>query len=203
MRKAILLLSILSFNLLSFGQSSLSIEYGQNFTKFKFINDQNTQFADLTSNFSNSFTLGYSYSLDQGVFFSSKIGVRQAGASYVFENFNYQWDLHYSEFRLGVGYHYGLGPVHVHFSTQGYLGYLFKAEQRLHNNFRDMLAEETVRPIDVGLFFSPGVTYPLNDNIDLGLDINYMLGLTNIEMDENQQTTNNMIGASIGLNIKL
>lgn len=204
MRYTTITLVLLIFNChLLFGQSILTMEYGQNFTNFRFLDESQTLNSDMQPNFNSAINLGYTYALNEGVFFSSKLGVRQAGASYVFDDFNYRWDLHYAEIKLGVGYEYGLGPVSVHFSTQGYAGYLFKAEQQLHNVQRNMLDEGTIAEWDFGVFFSPGVAYPISEKVKLNFDLNYMLGLYNIEMDEDQQTKNSLIGANIGLMFNL
>ena len=204
MRYLILLFTLACFGIQSMqAQSSLTMDFGQNFTKLKFMNDQQEADTSIQSNFSTSFNVGYIYTLKEGVYFSSKIGFRPAGASYVYDDVNYRWDMNYSEFRLGVGYAYDLGPVIVRFSTQGYAGYLFKAEQQLHHLTRDMLAAESVEVWDFGLFFTPGVEYAINDKLNVGLNFNYMLGLTNIEVDEGQTTKNSLMGSNVSLRINL
>jgi outer membrane protein W len=185
------------------GQSALTVDFGQNFTNFKYTDAQGNENDSFESNFSNSLNVGYSYYLKQGIFFSSKIGYRKAGASYVFDDFNYKWNLNYTDFKLGIGYERDLGPLYAHFSVQGYAGYLFKAEQILHNTERDMLEDETLEEWDFGLFFTPGVSYAINEKVHIGLDFNYMLGLSNIETDKNQETFNTLMGSSVNLIIKL
>lgn len=203
MKKNLLILSCLLLSSISYAQSSLTVEAGQNFTTLKYTNDDPDQIRDYTRNFSSSLNIGFEYALPQGVFFNSKVGLRKGGASYVYDDFNYRWDLNYAEVRLGLGYRYNWDKISVQFSTQGYYGYLYKAEQRLHNTTRDMLLAGTYEDMDAGLFFSPGVYYKLAENLSLGLDLNYMLGLMNIETDEGQETKNELMGTSLGLRINL
>lgn len=204
MRYTILIISILCLcSQPLIGQSILNLDFGQNFTNYKFIDEEGKEDNSFSSNFGNSLNVGYTYKLKEGVFFSSKIGFRQAGASYIYDDFNYQWKLNYSEFRLGVGYEYEMGSLSAHFSTQGYAGYLFKAEQRLHNKERDMLADETIEELDFGLFFTPGFSYKINEKLKIGLEFNYMLGLYNIEKNKEQETYNTLMGSNISLKIKL
>lgn len=184
-------------------QSSLTMDFGQNFTTLKFMDDQGNADTSIRPNFSTSFNVGYSYALDQGIFFSTKIGFRPAGASYVYDDVNYKWNMNYTEYRLGVGYAYDLGPVTARLSAQGYVGYLFKAEQQLHHLTRDMLAAESIEEWDLGLFITPGVEYPINDILNIGLNFNYMLGLYNIEVDEGQSTKNSLMGSNVSIRINL
>ena len=186
-----------------FGQSSISIEYAQNFTSFRYVDQTGTKSDNMQYNFSDGLNIGYRYLIENGVFFSGSFGLRQGGASYVYDDFNYRWDLNYAESRLGLGYMYNLGDVSVHISTQGYAGYLYKAEQRLHQLTRNILTEGSMKEWDFGLFFTPGIAYDINDKVQVKLNANYMLGLYNIETDVDQSTKNSLIGSAIGFNFKL
>ena len=204
MRYLIFLFALASFGIHPLNaQNALTLDFGQNFTKLLFTDDQGTTETSIQPVFSTSLNLGYAYSLKEGVFFSTKLGFRPAGASYVYDEVNYRWDMNYTELRLGVGYAHDLGSITARFSTAGYAGYLFKAEQRLHHLTRDMLAAESIETWDYGMFFTTGVAYALNDQLSLGIDFNYMLGLNNIEVDEGQTTKNSLIGSNLNLRMNL
>jgi hypothetical protein len=196
-------LGLLSLACSAQAQSALNLETGQNFTKMYFTDDQAESDDAFTYNFSSSWSIGYEYALKEGVFFAAKVGLRSGGASYVYDQFNYRWDLSYADVKLGVGYRHAFNAFSVQFSAQGYYAHLYKAEQRLHNVNRDMLAAESIDNMDVGIFLTPGAYYQLNEKLSIGLEANYMLGLWNLELDEGQKTTNELIGSSIGLRIKL
>ena len=200
------LLLAFSFGLLAhiaYSQSSLTIEAGQNFTTLSFTNELGEQNTDLNYNHSGSVALGYEYGLENGIYFNSKLGLRNGGASFVYDDFNYRWDLSYADIRLGVGYRFYFNKISLQFSTQAYYAYLYKAEQRLHNLNRDMLSAGSVEKQDIGIIFSPGIYYPLSENVNLGIDLMYMLGLTNIETDPGQETYNRLLGGTLGLRIDL
>ena len=183
--------------------NQITIDFGQNFTKMQFIDDQGFADTSLKYNFSTALNVGYEYSFEKGLFIGAKIGYRPGGASYVFDDANYAWNLNYTEVRLGVGYAYDLGPVTARLSVEGYSAYLYRAKQQLHNLERDMLAAGSFRKWDHGLFITPSISYPIADNLDLGLGFNYMMGLHNIETDDGQETKNTLMGSNITLRIKL
>ena len=66
-----------------------------------------------------------------------------------------------------------------------------------------MLQAESISNIDYGLFFSPGINYKVTPVVLMKLQINYMLGLGNLETDADQTSKNNAIGASLGVLIQL
>lgn len=197
------LLLTLIVTVTSFGQNHLLLSSGQNMTNFLFKDDQGTKDTSYNANFSSSFNLGYAFSLEQGVYFSTKLGLRRAGASYVYDDFNYNWNIMYSEYRLGVGYMYGFGKLNVHLSTEGYVAYALTANQRLFDVNRDMIAAGTIERLDYGLFASPGVGYNITESVTAELDLNYMYGLGNLETNTTQTSQNTLYGLSVGLNIKL
>lgn len=183
----------------SMAQSSITIEASQNITNFKFINSLGEQDKNYSVNYSGGYALGYKYNLENGMYFPLKVGMRSAGASYVYDDANYTWSLQYFEARIGMGYNYKFEKLGVHFSATGYYGYLLKANQRLNNEDFDIRNSGEITKSDLGVFFSPGVNYQANDFINVYLDLNYMLGLGNLETDPDQKSTNYLFGGTLGL----
>jgi hypothetical protein len=186
-----------------FSQNNLLIGSGHNLANFNFIDSSDVKDDGYAAKYSTSFNLGYAYNLENGMYFQTKIGVRNAGSNYVYDDFNYHWNINYAEYRLGLGYRYNFGSVDVHFATEGYVSYALSAEQRLHNVYRDMIKTQTIERLDYGLFLSPGVGYELTKKISLEIDLNYMLGLGNLDKNEGQTAQNRLLGVNLGLNIKL
>ncbi|MEX1003548.1 MAG: outer membrane beta-barrel protein [Crocinitomicaceae bacterium] len=188
---------VMSFSAFS-QESSISIEASQNITNFKFVNSEGIQDKNYNVDYSGGYALGYRYKLDFGLFFGAKLGMRQAGATYVYDNTNYQWRLNYAEARLQLGYSYSFGKLAAHINVQPYFAYLLKANQRLNNEDFDIIDTGEMKRIDYGLFASPGVSFQANDYINIYLDLNYMFGLANLETNEAQTSNNLLYGATLG-----
>jgi hypothetical protein len=184
-------------------QHSITVDVSQNVTNLSFTNSLGKKDKNYNSEYSTSYTFGYRYSLDNGVFFPGKLGMRKGGASYVFDSMNYFWDLQYADFRLGAGYNYSLGDFSVHASVTGYVGFLLKANQVINNENFDIKESDQFSNNDFGIFISPGVSYPVNDQISLYLDLNYMMGLKNLESTTDQKSKNTLFGASLGVAFSL
>jgi hypothetical protein len=179
---------------------SVTIEASQNITNFSFTDSQGNKDENYMPSYSGSYALGYKYGMDDlGLFFTGKLGMRKGGATYVYDNMNYSWDLQYAEARLGVGYNYSFDKFGAHLSVQGYYGYLLKANQRLNNEDFDIRNSGSLNTNDFGLFISPGVNFTASDAISIYLDVNYMMGLANLETDQSQISKNSLIGASLGV----
>jgi hypothetical protein len=181
-------------------QSALTLEGSQNITNFKFFDSSGQKIDGYAPQYSGGYALGYRYGLGNGLYFPVKIGMRKAGATYVYDNSNYSWNLNYVEMRLGVGYEYSFGKFGAHFSVMGYYGNLLKANQLLNNENFDIRKSGDISKTDFGVFLSPGADYAISDNLKIFVDINYMLGLANLETDGTQKSNNTLFGGTLGLN---
>jgi len=185
-------------------QSSVTVDVSQNITNFSFTNSLGEKVKDYNPKYSAGYAIGYRYSLDNGIYIPAKLGMRKAGATYVYDSMNYDWDFRYAEVRLGGGYNYELkNSLSVHGSIMGYMGFLLTAEQRINNEYFDIKESGQLSKSDFGIFISPGVSYALTDKMSLYLDINYMMGLKNLESDEGQKSKNRLFGASVGVAFSL
>jgi len=120
-------------------QPNITIDASQNITTFRFVNSDGEVDKDYMVNYSGGYSLGYRYDLENGLFFPIKLGMRRAGATYIYDATNYLWDLLYTEARLGLGYKYSFGKFGMHISVTGYFAYLLKANQRINNEHFDIL----------------------------------------------------------------
>lgn len=182
-----------------FSQSSITVEASQNITNFKFTNSLGEQVEGYSPNYSGGYALGYRYGLENGMFFPVKVGMRKGGATYIYDNSNYQWELQYFEARLGLGYNYSFGKFGAHISATGYYGMLLKANQRINNEDFDIRSSGDIAKGDYGVFISPGANFQVNDYISVYVDLNYMLGLGNLETDGTQTSNNKLMGGTLGL----
>lgn len=183
--------------------SSVTIEASQNITNFMFEDSLGNIDDNYKPNYSGSYALGYRYQSKGGLLFTSKLGMRTAGASYVYDAINYGWNFTYSEVRLGLGYNYTFGKLAAHILVQPYFGYLLKAEQNLNNESFDILNSNEINNIDYGLFASPGINFTPSEFVSIYLDLNYMHGLGNLETNTSQTSNNRLFGATLGVAFSL
>jgi len=187
----------------AFSQSEITADVSQNITNFSFTNSLGDKVKDYNPNYSSSYMFGYRYNMENGLFFPFKLGMRKAGATYILDNSNYSWDLQYAETRLGAGYKYSLGNIGIHASLSGYMGFLLKAKQTLNNENFDIKESGDILKSDFGFVFSPGIDYPINDKLTLYFDLNYLVGLKNIEANTDQKSKNRLFGATLGVSFAL
>jgi hypothetical protein len=154
--------------------------------------------------YTGAYNLGYLYTAESGFLFKAGMGMRNAGATLVYDDTNYLWDLKYAEAKVGVGYIYELNRFSPYFSASGYFGYLIKANQSLNNENFDILKSKAISNSDYGVLFTPGLNVEINKTISVYTEFNYLMGLKNIEMSDNgQKTFNKAFGLSLGLSINL
>ncbi len=181
-------------------QSSLTIDASQNVTNFSFTNSKGDKVDGYTPSYSGGYAIGYRYTMENlGLYIPVKVGMRRAGATYIYDNANYNWSLQYLETRLGIGYNYSFGKFGTHISVTGYYGYMLKGTQTLNNQDFDIRNSGDINKNDYGIFISPGANFKANEFINVFLELNYMLGLANMETSGNQESKNQLYGATLGL----
>ena len=201
------LLCAIAFSLFSLGagaqNSSITIEASQNITNFSFTDSEGNKDDAYSPVYSGGYALGYRNKMESGLILAIKIGMRQGGATYVYDAMNYTWGLQYAEARLGLGYSYSFGKLGAHLLAQPYFGYLLKANQTLNNEDFDILNSGSLNKTDYGVFISPGTNFTVSDDITVYLDLNYMMGLANLETDESQDSKNTLMGATLGVSFTI
>ena len=185
-----------------YSQSSITIEASQQITNFVFKDGSGVQ--DNTyllfgsdnlykSSYSGAYSFGYSYELKSGLFFRGKIGVRNAGATMVFDASNYEWDFKYLNFQLGMGYVHPLGTFNRYIAVQGYFASLLKANQRINNEDFDIIDSNSIQRGDIGLNIPLGVKIDVwDDIISVYTEVSYLVCLKNIEKESNGQESHNV-----------
>lgn len=182
-------------------QSSITIDASQQITNFVFTDgsgqQDNTYLMFGEENlykpvYNGAYNFGYSYLLDFGLFFRVSVGMRNAGATMVYDATNYKWEFQYLQGKLGVGYALDLGLVNPYLAVSGYYGYMLKANQRINNEDFDIIDSESIQKTDYGLNIPLGVRIDASEYVSVYTEVSYLMGLQNIETADNGQEANNV-----------
>jgi len=185
-------------------QSSLTLEASQWYANFSFKDsDGGKQNKDYSGIFAGAYSIGYRYDFDFGLMIKTTVGMRSSGSNLVYDGSDYSWRLQYLDLRLGVGYQYKLNRISPYLMVSGYYGNLLRGHQILNNEHFNIKESELMETSDFGMIFSPGANISINDRIKVFTEFNYLLGLANIEKDEEQTTKNNGMGLTLGLALSI
>ena len=191
--KLIGLVSILLFGTSALmAQSNLTIDASQVLTNFRFIDSQGVLDQDYKVNYSGAYNLGYQYQTDFGLIARTGVGMRNGGATLVYDGANYNWSLKYVSYNLGVGYMYGEGLFKHYIVASGYFGYLLKANQTINNQDFDIIDLDQIQNIDFGIIGSLGTQIELNESMSAYTEFSYLMGLQNIETSTLGQESSNV-----------
>ena len=183
---------------------AVSVDGGFLASKFKFIDSQGTLQKDYSYTYGSTFSVGYRYVFENGILLQPRIGVRQAGASLVYDASNYQWNLQYSDIRVAAGYQYSLGRFSPYLTVSPYYSMLLSANQRLNNQNYDIKKSKAISKSDFGLYVTPGVKIHLSDALSTYFEFNYLNGFKNLEVNSNgQKSFNRACAFSFGLALSL
>ena len=182
-------------------QSSITIDASQQVTNFVFTDGSGVQ--DNTyllfgkdnlykSSYSGAYSIGYSYQLESGIFFKGKVGMRNAGATMVYDAANYEWDFKYLNIQLGGGYVFNMGLFNPYIGVNGYFGSLLTANQRINNEDFDIIDSKSIEKSDFGLNIPLGVRIDVWELMSIYSAISYLIGLKNIETSTNGQEARNV-----------
>lgn len=176
-----IILGFIAINHATQAQSALTIDASQAYTNFKFLDSEGNRDESYSGNYTGGYNIGYRYNSEGGLLIRAAIGMRKAGASLVYEDANYSWNLQYGEVKIGAGYVHKIGRVNPYLTISPYFAYLLKATQTLNHEDYDILNSNSLQRIDYGVFASPGVQLRLSDAVSAYAEFNYMMGLKNIE----------------------
>ena len=194
---------LLTWAFVSFAQSSLTIEASQLFTNFKFKDSQGEKLnKEYNGIYSGAYRISYRYDFDMGLMLRLGVGMRNAGANLTYDGSQYSWRLKYLEESLGVGYKYKLNKISPYLLVSFYLSQLLQGSQILNNEHFNIIDAESLKTSDLGLIFSPGVEFDVNDDMAAYLSFDYLLGLSNLEKIEAQKSSNSALGLTLGLQFK-
>ena len=199
-----LLACMMTYASLVKAQSGLTLEVSQLYASFKYIDSQGTKLnSEYSGLFTGAYGIGYRYVSDGGFILRSSIGLRNAGATLVYDDMNYSWKLQYTDIKLGPGYMYKLGRINPYLNVSGYYAYMLRGIQTLNNEDFNITESGLLNKADFGVIFSPGVEFKLSDLISSYVEFNYLWGLKNIEPDEGQKASNFAYSASLGLSFTI
>jgi len=197
-----LLLSLMLYANTGNAQSSLSIEASQLYSTFSFTDSQGKSLnSDYSGIFVGSYCLAYRYNLNNGITLRTGIGMRKAGATMVYDNMNYSWDLQYAEVKLGGGYILKNERISPYITFSGYYAYMLRGYQTINNEDINLMDAGTINETDFGITITPGFQFTFSDKISSFLEFNYIMGLQNLEKDEGQESKNTAYGLTLGLTI--
>lgn len=205
MKRYIITFIVVSFVVSVWGQkSSLTIDATQNISTFRFLDSEdNKQNKEYKPIFTSAYSLGYKYMINDNIILRGGLGMRNAGASLVYDEMNYSWKLQYLDVKIGGGYMFNLGKFSPYLIASGYYARLLRGIQIINNEEYNITESEILNPSDVGVIITPGLNFKMNDFISAYLEFNYLLGLYNIEKDENQKGNNTGYGLTLGLSFAI
>lgn len=172
-------------------QSALTVDASQLLGSFKFTDSQsNSLSGDYAGILTGSSGIGYRYTTGNGIVIRTGLGLRNAGATMVYDNSNYSWDLRYADLKLGAGYMYISNLVSPYMTLSGYFGYLLRGYQTLNNEDFDIVNSGAMKRTDFGLLITPGVQFNASETLGLYIEFCYLMGLANLETDPGQKSAN-------------
>lgn len=170
-------------------QSSFTIDASQLASTFKFQDSQGTADTSYLPAYTGAYSLGYRYASEGGLLVRANIGMRKAGATMIYDDANYLWDLQYADFKLGAGYMYNSTRFKPYLTVSGYYAYLLKANQTQGSTNYDLIKAEDLQRNDFGIVVSPGVQLSLSEFISVYSEFSYVMGLQNIETQKVEGST--------------
>lgn len=186
-------------------QSSLTIDASQLYSNFEFKNSLGEVDTSYLPVYTGAYSIGYQYASDGGFLVRAKVGMRNAGATMIYDDANYLWDLQYADAKLGLGYLFDLGMFDPYLTVSGYYAYLLKANQTQGSINYDMIEGGDLQRADFGVLASPGVQVTLSDYVSVYSEFSYLMGLQNIETqaiegaDAVQEGYNRAFSLTLGL----
>lgn len=205
MKRSILIITIALASLSSHAQEpSLTLEASQLVSTFKFIDsNDNKQNSDYQSIFTGAYGVGYRNILDNNMILKAGIGKRNGGANYVYDNTNYSWRLEYLEAKIGGGYMLKRRVFSPYAVINAYYGHLLRGTQILNNEEFNITKSGILKRSDFGLIGNIGINFSISSFISAYAEGLYLFGLSNIEQDSGQTTSNRGYGISLGLSFNL
>ena len=204
--KRILLILTITLGLLSghAQEPSFTIEASQLVSTFKFVDsDGNKQNSDYQTVLTGAYGIGYRNILDNNIILKAGIGKRNGGANYVYDDMNYSWRLEYLEAKIGGGYILKRRVFSPYATVNGYYGHLLRGTQILNNEEFNITKSGILKKSDFGLIGTIGVNFSISSFISAYAEGLYLYGLSNIEKDSGQKTSNRGYGITLGLSFNL
>lgn len=190
------------FSNFSNAQSTVTFDAGQLFSTFKYTDSQG-EINDFANNISGCFSVGYSYIGQNGILVRANAGMRKAGASLVYNETNFDWNLQYADIQIGAGYVLNRWMLKPYILASPYFAYLLKGNQQIGENTYDVIKNKTMSTLDYGVCVVPGLKVSLTNTIAFYAEYKQLLGLQNLEKSStnNQKTFNRGFSVNLGIAI--
>lgn len=172
--------------------SSATIDATQVISNFKFTDSEGSKQNEYSPLYTSAYSLGYRYKMESGLLIKAAVGMRNAGATLIYDESNYSWNLQYADIKIGIGYSYNLNKLDVYLTASPYYAFLLKGNQRLNNEDFDIKTSGAINKADYGVIFSPGASFSVNEYITAYAEVSYLMGLSNLEPKTTAQKAQNV-----------
>lgn len=199
-----LLLGFISYVTTVNAQSGLTIEASQLYASFKFTDSQGSKLnSEYSGILTGAYGAGCRFVTESGIMLRASLGMRKAGATMVYDEINYSWDIQYADVKLGGGYMLKKDRISPYLNVSGYYAYMLRGFQTINNENFNIKKSKSLNETDYGVFITPGVQIKLSDAVSSFVEFNYMMGLQNLEKEESQKATNLAYGLTLGLSFSI
>jgi hypothetical protein len=187
MIKKIVFCLCIGISLYSQAQQSVSIQFGQSYARFRYIDSNGNIDENLTSDVKGTYAINYRKDF-KGLFVKPSLGYNHLGATSSFNNQKLDWSLHYANIALGVGYQFNLGKINPYLGCSGYYAYLYKASQTIGVNYYNLLTDNVLSRNDLGVNTFVGVNFKFSEANTFFIEFNQLMGMNNLETNQNNST---------------
>ena len=196
----ILLISFVCFTMLdSKAQTDFCFDFSLVSSNFKFVDSDNNVDKKFNSNLTSGLNLGVARTLKNGFVFGGNLGYRGAGASIQIGGMNFNWDFKYADVKVILGYRLDKWRIRPFVTASPYYAFLLKATQTNGTVVYNNLENNSVSKSDFGLIGTGGLNMKISDEISMYAAYNYIYGIKNIQMEDNQELYNRGYSITFGL----
>jgi hypothetical protein len=182
-----------------FSQGFVSLKFSPMFTKFEYKDSLTKVDPNMKSDLRWSYAVDYKNVLPFGLYVGGELGYKNMGAISSVNDQKLDWNLHYLDLNLGLGYIYNKAKIQPYVGVAFYFAYLFKANQSVGSNNYDMLYHKAIKASDFGFNGNVGLKFAISNRIGLFGEFQYTRGLQQLEQTNTQKMYNTGMGVRVGL----
>lgn len=180
-------------------QTDFCFDFSLVSSNFKFVDTGDNINKDFSSNLTNALNLGVVRTLNKGFVFGGSVGYRGAGASTQIGGVNFDWDFKYADVKGVVGYRLNKWRLRPYVTASSYYAFLLKATQTNGTTVYNNLEDKSISNTDFGIIGTGGVNMKVSEEISVYATYNYIYGIKNIQMEENQELYNRGYSITFGM----
>ena len=182
-----------------FSQDFVSVYFAQTYAKFNFKDQYGNDTVKLKSVAGSAYGVNYKRIYDKGFFVSGEFGYKNYSVASDFSNLNLGWSLDYLDLSVGGGYIYKKTKIQPYVGASLYDAYLYKAFQTIGSQSFDITANNVFKTNDIGINGFAGIIHSFSEIASLFFQVGYSKGLTNMETNPKQTTTNSALSFRFGM----